>query len=75
MNKIQIKKYKELSALKEQYEKFIARDGNVSIAFCSHVLPFPEILCEMVEDDEFKDLVKNIAKERLKNINKQIEEL
>lgn len=73
MTEKQIKEYEKLSKLKEQYEKFIATDGNVSIAYYSYLLH--DSLYARVDDDEFKDLVKTLAKERLEIINKQIEEL
>ena len=73
MTEKQIKEYEKLSKLKEQYENFIARDGDVSITYYSHLLH--DSLNVRVDDDEFKDLVKTLAKERLEIINKQIEEL
>lgn len=73
MTEKQIKEYEKLSKLKEQYEKFIATDGNVSISYYSYLLH--DSLYARVDDDEFKDLVKTLAKERLEIINKQIEEL
>jgi len=73
MTQKQIKEYEKLSKLKEQYEKFIAKDGDISIAYYSPILH--DILSTGVDDDEFKDLVKALAKERLAIINKQIEEL
>ena len=73
MTEKQIKEYEKLSKLKEQYENFIARDGNISIRYYSHF--FRDSLYAIVDDDEFKDLVKALAKERLKIVNKQIEEL
>jgi hypothetical protein len=73
MTEKQIKEYEKLSKLKEQYENFIARDGDVSIIYYSYF--FHDSLYAKVDDDEFKDLVKTLAKERLEIINKQIEEL
>lgn len=73
MNETQIRKYKELLALKDQYESFIKRDGNIAIVHYS-VLWHDFTHC-VIKDDEFKEIVKNIAKERLENINKQIEKL
>ena len=73
MTEKQIKEYEKLSKLKEQYENFIARDGYVSITYYSPLLH--DSLNVRVDDDEFKDLVKTLAKERLEIINKQIEEL
>ena len=72
MDEIQIRKYKELSALKDAYEDFINRDGNVGIVKYSSV--WHDFVYCMIKDDEFKEIVKNIAKERLEKINKQIEE-
>lgn len=73
MNEIQIRKYEELSGLKDAYENFIKRDGNVAIVEYSSVLH--DFIPYMIKDKEFKEIVKNIAKERLENINKQIEKL
>ena len=73
MTEKQIKEYEKLSKLKGQYESFIAKDGDVSITYYSPLLH--DILSARVDDDEFKDLVKALAKERLEIINKQIEEL
>lgn len=73
MNETQIRKYKELSALKDQYESFIKRDGNIAIVHYSTL--WHEFIHCVIKDDEFKEIVKNIAKERLENINKQIEKL
>jgi hypothetical protein len=73
MNEKQIKKYKELSDLKDEYEAFIKKDGDVGIVCYSSLLY--DTIYYTIEDEEFKEIVKNIAKERLKNINKQIEEL
>lgn len=73
MTENQIKEYERLSNLKRQYEKFIAQDGTVSIVYYSS-----RVSCtfnERVNDDEFKRLVKALAKQRLENINKQIEKL
>jgi hypothetical protein len=73
MTEKQIKEYEKLSKLKGQYESFIAEDGDVSITYYSPLLH--DILSDRVDDDEFKDLVKTLAKERLEIINKQIDEL
>ena len=73
MNETQIKKFKELSDLKDAYEAFIKKDGNVAIVQYSVVLR--DFIHYPIKDDEFKEIVKNIAKERLENINKQIEKL
>jgi len=73
MTENQIKEYEKLSELKKQYEKFIAQDGRVSIAYYSSLVG--QILNANVNDDEFKDLVKTLAKERLKIINQKIEEI
>ena len=73
MTEKQIKEYEKLSKLKEQYERFIKQDGIVSISYYSSV--WGQSLNARVDDDEFKDLVKTLAKERLEIINKQIEEL
>lgn len=73
MDKIQIRKYKELSVLKDAYEDFIKKDGDIAIVRYS--APYRDFLHYTIKDDEFKEMVKNIAKERLENINKQIEEL
>lgn len=73
MTEKQIKEYERLSKLKEQYKMFIAKDGDVSITYYSRLLN--DNLNARVDDDEFKDLVKTLAKERLKIINEQIEEL
>lgn len=73
MTENQIKEYERLSKLKQQYENFIAQDGTVGIVYYSS-----RIGCtfyDRVDDDEFKGLVKTLAKERLENINKQIEKL
>lgn len=73
MDEIQIRKYKELSALKDKYESFIKKEGDVAIvqysALCRDFIHYT------IKDEEFKEIVKNIAKERLENINKQIDEL
>ena len=73
MTEKQIKEYERLSKLKEQYERFITQDGDVSIVYYSYLVG--SSLNTRVYDDEFKDLVKTLAKERLENINKQIEKL
>lgn len=73
MNEIKIRKFKELSALKDSYENFIKKDGVVAIVYYSSI--WHDFIYYMIKDDEFKEIVKNIAKERLENINKQIEEL
>lgn len=73
MNETQIKKFKELSDLKDSYEAFIKRDGNIAIVQYSTL--WHGFIHYTIKDDEFKEIVKNIAKERLENINKQIEEL
>ena len=73
MDKIQIRKYKELLALKDAYEGFIKKDGDVAIV--SYSTLFHDFIHNMIKDEEFKEIVKNIAKERLENINKQIEKL
>ena len=72
MNEKQIKEYEKLSKLKKQYKKFIETNGYISISYYSDFL---EEINIRVKDDDFKDLVKTLAKERLENINKQIEEL
>jgi len=68
MNEIQIKKYKELSSLKDAYETFIRGDGDVAIVYYSTL--WSDFIHYIVKDKEFKEIVKNIAKERLENINK-----
>lgn len=73
MDEVQIRRFKELSALKDAYEDFIKRDGDIGIVHYS-VLLNDFIHCT-IKDEEFKEIVKNIAKERLENINKQIEKL
>jgi len=73
MTEIQIRKYKELSSLKDAYEDFIKKDGNVAIVQYSTFLK--GFIHYGIKDEEFKEMVKNIAKERLENINKQIEKL
>lgn len=73
MDEIQIRKFKELSALKDAYEAFIKRDGDVAIV--KYFTLLHNFIHYTIKDDEFKEIVKNIAKERLENINKQIEEL
>jgi len=73
MNEIQIKKFKELSALKDAYEEFIKRDGDIGIVEYSTL--WRDFIHYTIKDDEFKEMVKSVAKERLENINKQIEEL
>ena len=73
MNEKQIKEYEKLSKLKEQYERFIERDGHISISYYSDFIG--GTISIKVDDNDFKDLVKTLAKERLENINKQIEEL
>ena len=73
MTEKQIKEYERLSKLKEQYKMFISKDGDVSFTYYSHLLN--DNLNARVDDDEFKDLVKTLAKKRLENINKQIEKL
>ena len=73
MDEIQIKKFKELSNLKDAYEDFIKRDGDVGIV--TYSLVWHDSIHCTIKDEEFKEIVKNIAKERLENINKQIEEL
>lgn len=73
MNEIQIRKYKKLSALKDAYENFIKKDGDVAIVYYSSL--WRDFIHHTIKDDEFKKMVKNIGKERLENINKQIEEL
>lgn len=73
MTEKQIKEYEKLSKLKEQYEKFIAQDGDISIAYYSRFIC--DTLCRKVEDNDFKDLVKALARERLEIVNKKIEEI
>ena len=73
MNETQIIKYKELSALKDAYETFIKSDGNIAVVRYSGF--WHDFVHCSIKDNEFKEMVKNIAKERLENINKQIEEL
>lgn len=73
MTKNQIEEYEKLSKLKDAYEDFIKMDGDVAIT--SYYAPLHDFIHYMVKDKEFKEIVKNIAKERLENINKQIEEL
>lgn len=73
MTKNQIEEYEKLSKLKDEYEDFIKRDGDVGIVYYSTV--WHDFIHHMIKDDEFKEIVKNIAKERLENINKQIEKL
>ena len=73
MNEIQIRKFKELSDLKDAYEAFIKKDGDVAIVRYSTF--WHDFVHYSIKDDEFKEMVKNIAKERLENINKQIKEL
>lgn len=73
MTEKQVKEYEKLSKLKEQYEKFIAQDGDVAIV--NYSVLWHDFVHRSIGDDEFKEIVKNIAKERLENINKQIEEL
>lgn len=73
MTEKQIKEYEKLSKLKEQYEQFIETDGDISISYYSDL--FCQTLHRRVKDNDFKNLVKTLAKERLEIINKQIEEL
>ena len=73
MNEKQIKEYENLSKLKEAYEYFIEKDGDVAIVSYSSF--WHGFVHYIIKDDEFKEIVKNIAKERLEKINKQIEEL
>ena len=73
MTEKQIKEYEKLSKLKEQYEKFIAQDGDISIAYFSVLIGHN--LNAKVDDDEFKNLVKTLAKERLEIINQKIKEI
>ena len=73
MTEKQIEKYKKLSKLKEQYENFIAQDGDLGIAYYSAIIG--HYLSAKVDDDEFKSLVKTLARERLEIINQKIEEI
>ncbi len=73
MTENQIKKYEKLSKLKDEYECFIKKDGDVAIVYYSTVIG--DFLHNIIKDEEFKDLVKTLAKKRLENINKQIEKL
>lgn len=73
MTEKQIKKYEELAELKEQYEKFIEKDGDIGIAQYSRL--YNDDLYYKIHDEEFKTLVKNLAKERLKVINQKIKEI
>ena len=73
MTEEQIKEYERLSELKDAYERFIRRDGNVAIVYHSEI--YHDYIHIRVKDNDFKKIVKNIAKERLENINKQIEKL
>ena len=73
MTEKQIKKYEELSKLKEQYEEFIETDGDICIVRYSSCSG--GALHYKIDDYEFKSLVKNLARERLAVINKKIEEL
>ena len=73
MTKNQIDEYKKLSKLKDEYEDFIKANGDIAIAYYSTT--WHSFIHHKIEDDEFKEIVKNIAKERLENINKQIEKL
>jgi hypothetical protein len=73
MTKNQIEEYEKLSKLKDEYEDFIKGDGDIAIVHystCWHDFTYHKI-----KDEKFKEIVKNIAKERLENINKQIEKL
>ena len=73
MTEKQIKEYEKLSKLKGQYENFIEKDGVVGISYYSTFIG--RCLSVEVEDDEFKGLVKTLAKERLKIINQKIKEI
>ena len=73
MTEKQIEEYEELSKLKRQYEKFIETDGDICTMRYSSLIG--DSLHYRIEDNEFKSLVKNLAKERLAVINKKIEEL
>lgn len=69
----QVKQYEELSKLKEQYEEFIEKDGDICIMCYSTFVA--GTLHYRIEDDEFKSLVKDLAKERLAVINQKIKEI
>jgi len=73
MTENQIKEYERLSKLKDEYKRFIENDGDVAIV--KYYAPLNDFLRYIIKDKEFKDLVKDLAKERLENINKQIENL
>lgn len=73
MTKNQIEEYEKLSKLKDEYKDFIKRDGDIAIVHYSEV--WHDFLYNEIKDEEFKEIVKNIAKGRLENINKQIEKL
>ena len=73
MTKNQIEEYEKLSKLKDEYEDFIKRDGDIAIVYYS--ASWHDFVHHKIKDEEFKEIVKNIAKERLENINKQIEKL
>lgn len=73
MTEEQIEKYEKLSKLKIQYEKFIENDGDICTMRYSSVIN--GTLHYIINDNEFKALVKNLARERLAVINKKIEEI
>lgn len=73
MTEKQIKEYKKLSTLKEQYERFIETDGDISISYYSYFIG--KTLHILVEDNDFKNLVKTLARERLEIINQKIKEI
>ena len=62
-----------MSKLKDEYEDFIKRDGDIAIVYYS--ASWHDFVKHKIKDEEFKKINKNIAKERLENINKQIEKL
>lgn len=71
MTEKQIKEYERLSKLKDQYEKFLEKDGNVGISYYSST--FKEMFCATVDDDDFKSTVRELAGIRLEQIKKEIE--
>lgn len=73
MTEKQIKEYKKLSTLKGQYERFIETDGDISISYYSKFLC--KSLYRKVDDNDFKNLVKTLARERLEIINQKIKEI
>ena len=72
MTEKQIKKYEELASLKRQLESFIEMDGYVAMR--EYSLDYGET-CATLRDDAFTEKVKQLAREKLKEVEQEIADL